>query len=498
MKEANTWEYGDFQTPCVLARKAIAHLKRFDTEFQPKTIIEPTCGVGAFLFAAADAYMQAERVVGLEIEPEYLNVVRSELAARKDAGRFDIREADFFKMDWENFLADLPEPFLITGNPPWVTSADIGRLKGNNLPEKSNFQKYTGIEAITGKANFDISESMLTRNLKWISRHNGCLAILCKTAVARRLLRHAWKNSMKTSETRMVKIDAMKHFSAAVDACFFSVKTSDRIFSTNCEYFDDFNKSEPSAIIGFHEGKMLSNVDRFHKHREFLGENCHYRWRSGIKHDNSRVMELRKTENGLKNGYGDKVEIEDLCVFPLLKSSDLGNRNVRETRLKVIVTQRRIGQETDYIHYKAPRTWQYLNDHAATLDGRKSSIYRNKPRFSVFGVGDYTFVDWKVAISGFYKRLEFQVVGPIGGKPVIFDDTVYFLSVTTEAEAIFLAELLNSKPCQDFLESMIFWTDKRPITVDLLKRIDPGKVALNLGRDVEYRHFAKKNTGTCS
>ena len=72
-----------------------------------------------------------------------------------------------------------------------------------------------------------------------------------------------------------------------------------------------------------------------------------------------------------------------------------------------------------------------------------------------------------------------------------------FLGVTTKDEAIFLAELLNSKPCQDFLESMIFWTDKRPITVDLLKRIDLEKVALNLGRDAEYRHFTKKNTETC-
>ena len=195
MKEANTWEYGDFQTPCVLARKAIAHLTRFDTEFQPKTIIEPTCGVGAFLCAAADAYPEAERVVGLEIESGYLNTLRSRLATREDADRFDLLEADFFKMDWENFLADLPEPFLITGNPPWVTSSDIGRLKGSNLPEKSNFQKYTGLESITGKANFDISESIMIRNLEWISEHDGCLAMLCKTAVARKVLRHAWKNA---------------------------------------------------------------------------------------------------------------------------------------------------------------------------------------------------------------------------------------------------------------------------------------------------------------
>ena len=493
VKSANRWEFGDFQTPFILAQDAVAHLVKFEPEFQPKTIIEPTCGIGAFLFAAADAYPEAERVVGLEIEPGYLNAIRSRLVTREDAGRFELRDVDFFKMDWENFLIDLPEPVLVIGNPPWVTSADIGRLNGSNLPEKSNFQKYTGFEAVTGKANFDISESMMTRNLEWISEHSGCLAMLCKTAVARKLLRHAWKNDVMITGSRIVTIDAMRHFSAAVDACFFSLRTGNRIISTSCACFDGFDSSTPSNIIGFHEGTMLSHVDVFHKHKEFFGKDCCYTWRSGVKHDNSKVMELRKTENGLENGYGDRVEIEDLCVFPLLKSSDLGNRHVNEARLDVIVTQRKIGQETDYIYHDAPLTWQYLNDHASTLDGRKSSIYHNMPRFSVFGVGDYTFANWKVAISGFYKRLEFQIVAPINGKPVVFDDTVYFLSATTEAEAIFLAELLNSTSCQEFLESMVFWTNKRPITIELLKRVDLEKVAINLNRGDEYKQFTKKN-----
>ena len=33
------------------------------------------------------------------------------------------------------------------------------------------------------------------------------------------------------------------------------------------------------------------------------------------------------------------------------------------------------------------------------LDNRKSSIYNKRPRFSIFGIGDYSFSKWKVAIS---------------------------------------------------------------------------------------------------
>ena len=68
LKEDKTWEFGDFQTPFSLAEVAIAHFKMLDPEFKPRTIIEPTCGVGAFLFAAANAYPEADYIVGLEIE----------------------------------------------------------------------------------------------------------------------------------------------------------------------------------------------------------------------------------------------------------------------------------------------------------------------------------------------------------------------------------------------------------------------------------------------
>ena len=71
-------------------------------------------------------------------------------------------------------------------------------------------------------------------NLKWISDHNGCLAMLCKTAVARKLLRHAWKEGVPTTGSRMVRIDAMKH-PRRLDACFFSVETNDMDW-TDCNF----------------------------------------------------------------------------------------------------------------------------------------------------------------------------------------------------------------------------------------------------------------------
>jgi hypothetical protein len=106
------------------------------------------------------------------------------------------------------------------------------------------------------------------------------------------------------------------------------------------------------------------------------------------------------------------------------------------------------------------------------LDGRKSSIYRSRPRFAMFGIGDYTFAPWKVAVSGLHKTPEFRVVGPVERKPVILDDTCYFLSLESRQDAMLTAAALNSPTAQALLRSLTFVDSKRPITKRVLKRVD--------------------------
>ena len=51
------------------------------------------------------------------------------------------------------------------------------------------------------------------------------------------------------------------------------------------------------------------------------------------------------------------------------------------------------------------------------------------------------------------------------------DDTVYYLPCANEEEAYLLADTLNSVTAKAFFSSMIFWSDKRPITAELLRTI---------------------------
>lgn len=482
-------ERGDFQTPPLLAQVALRSLRDARTSFVPRTIIEPTCGSGSFLLAAADCYPEAERVLGAEIDPRHISRLRKRLADRPDASRFDVRQGDYFRIDWGGLLADLPEPILVTGNPPWVTNSEISRLSGSNLPEKRSAEGLAGLDAVTGKSNFDISEVMLTAALQWLTGRRGCLAVLCKSAVARKVLLRSWKSGARDMACRMTRIDATKHFRVAVDACFLTIAKEEAERDADCECLGDFGEPLPHRRLGYRDGIVLSDAVGYDRHRDLAGTDVNYTWRSGMKHDCSKVMELHLEGDRLVNGCGSATDLEDEYLFPLLKGSDIGNGRTKTARRRVIVPQRVIGECTRKIEVDAPKTWAYLNGYAREMDGRASAVYRGRPPFSVFGVGPYTFAQWKVAICGLYKNLEFRTVGPIDGKPVVFDDTVYFLAASSREEAEFLCSMLNSKISREFLGSMVFWTDKRPITAGQLTRMHLGRLAEKLGLGEDYDGF---------
>lgn len=237
--------------------------------------------------------------------------------------------------------------------------------------------------------------------------------------------------------------------------------------------------SSLSGKFGLIDGELVSDVDTYLELRHLDGGSSHV-WRSGIKHDASKVMELSPQGEDYLNGNGETVAIEHDFVYPLLKSSDLGNGRIKPRRA-VIVTQMTSGDPTSRIKELAPRTWQYLCENGGKLDARRSSIYKNRPRFAMFGIGPYSFAPWKVAISGLYKSFEFTVLPPSEGRPVMVDDTCYSIPCRSEAHAIILRKILSSEISMRFLKSLVFIESKRPITVDVLRRLSIVSVARHLG-----------------
>lgn len=482
-------EFGDFQTPMELANRVTTLLAHRGV--RPTSVVEPTCGIGNFLLSSLDSFPSTTHALALDINDKYLATVRERLAVKGD-NRVTLLPGSFFDADWQTLLARLPEPILVIGNPPWVTNSELGTLGSANLPEKNNFQKHAGFDALTGKSNFDISEWMILRMLEWLSSRRATIAMLCKTSVARKILLHAWKNGLPISDSSLYRIDAAGHFAAAVDACLFVCAYDDRQPNFACRLYPDLSSTEPVSIIGYSDGRLLSDVMEYKRWRHLEGEDS-YKWRSGIKHDCSKVMELRRDADRYRNGLGELVQLEADFIYPMLKSSEVVKAGSSPTRW-MLVPQRSTGEGTDAIQQSAPMTWRYLCAHGDKLDGRGSSIYAGRPRFSVFGIGEYSFAPWKVAISGLYKQLTFNVIGPFANMPVVLDDTSYFLSCDDEEEARYLSSLLNSAPAQGFLRSLVFWDSKRPITADLLRRISLVELARELGSETTMQGYLSKRT----
>ena len=480
-------EFGDFQTPIELARDVCSIL--FRQGVAPISVLEPTCGKGGFLAAALELFPSVRNIIGVDINGEHVREARSSLdKVVSTVGSVRLINDDFFDVDWHNVLESLPDPLLVIGNPPWVTNAELGRIGGRNLPQKSNFHNHRGIDAITGRSNFDISEWMLSKVIEWIAGREATLAMLCKTAVARKVLHHAWKNRERLSRSSMYHIEASRYFGAAVDACLLLVTTSRSGANLDCEVYGSLGDTCPTVTIGYRQKRLVANMGHFERWGHLEGKE-RYKWRSGIKHDCAKVMEFRREADGYRNGFGEFADLEDEYLYPMFKSSDIANGINRQPTRWMLVPQQVVGESTRHIRQLAPKTWEYLQTHAQQLDRRASSVYRNRSRFSVFGVGDYSFARWKVAISGFYKKLHFKVVGPYGEKPVVLDDTCYFVACRSRKEASFICELLTSDVAQDFFSAFVFWDEKRPITVRLLKRLDLDKLAREIGVEDVMQEF---------
>lgn len=457
-------EYGDYQTPVDFAEKVCLFLKN-ERNICPETVLEPTCGVGNFL--KSSLIFGAKQYYGIEINPEYCAICDSEIPD----DNVSIINADFFNFD----LRPLNKTnLLVIGNPPWVNNSTLAALGSENLPEKANFKGLKGMDALTGASNFDICEYIIIQLLKEYRGTNTNIAMLCKTSVARNIFKELKRSLIAFDNCEIVEFDANKVFGISASACLLLIQLTDKNKSPefcNIYTFDDTITAK--SKFGYQNGQFYSNLE---KDADNFDGRCCFEWRQGIKHDCSKVMELTVHNDCLLNGKKEIVEIESDLIFPLVKSSMFKSPIINEYPKRVIVTQKKVREETAHIEYDYPLTWAYLTKNKPHFDNRKSSIYRGAPPYSMFGVGDYSYSRYKVGVSGFYKEPIFSVLFSEDEKPVMTDDTSYFICLPSYNTAYVAMLYLNSKRVQDFLKSIAFLDAKRPYTKKVLERISFNKI----------------------
>ena len=455
--------YGDFQTPPDLALETVKHVlagKEYDT------IVEPACGVGAFLKAGFDAWPNAN-VLGVEINPEYVE------AAKSLVPKANVVCADALRYEWSGIDGG---KILVLGNPPWVTNSEQGGRRSDNLPFKSNLPGLKGMDAMTGASNFDVSEFLVMKLASGLRSKNVEFCLLCKAKVARNLTELLKKSGLNLYDVRYYRIDAKKHFNANVEAvCFF--------FSLNpgaetIRSFPSLDAKTPDKSYVYENRRLVEIGGVFQRLRHWDGA-CPYMWRQGIKHDVSKVVELEKRDGAYYNRFNRRADVESEYVFPLVKSSDVfhGRPGGRYVVMPYVLS----GGE--WVHSLPPLVERYFDEYRDCFEARKSKIY-SKSRYSYFGVGPYSFKPYKIVVSGFHKSPRFRWVESLEGKPVMADDVCYFLSFDDRSEAEFVFGQLSRPEIIEFLVAVSFPGNKRPFSKKVLERlaIPPYKTpALQLG-----------------
>lgn len=463
-------EYGDYQTPLSFARRICDYLSNVK-DVKPVTVIEPTCGIGNFLESSLS--FGAQEYIGIEINDEY----SAECRNRLDDPRISIITKDFFRVNPRELVTKTGS-ILVIGNPPWVTSSTLSSLASDNLPQKSNIKRLKGIDAITGASNFDICEYIILQLVEAFHGTDTVIAMLCKTSVARNVFTEITRRKIAYSEYEIVEFNSEQVFHINAAACLLFIRLSqDSIYGNACIIRDIECVEKVQYSIVCTDGKLQRVVEN--DEDDFEGVCC-FEWRQGVKHDCSQVMELTQQDGLLFNARNELVEIENDLVYPLVKSSMFKAPVKSQFTKYVIVTQKRTNESTYGLANSLPLTWSYLQRNAELFARRKSSIYRNAPPFSMFGVGRYTFSPYKVGVSGFYKEPMFSLLYTEEGRPVMTDDTSYFICFDTYDLAYVAMLILNNTRVQRFLSRITFSDSKRPYTKKALQRIDFHKIVQKL------------------
>ena len=316
-------EYGDYQTPSTFSDEICTYIcKHF--QLNPDIIFEPSFGIGNFIKSANSSFCNIKKIFGVEINTDYFNIANKNYFNKiNDVEKYFYNE-DILRFDFNKIKSKInkKDNLLILGNPPWVTNTKLSELNSANLPQKSNFKKNNGLDAITGKGNFDITEYIIIMLLSNFQDCNTTMAMLCKSSVAQNIVRDSQKLNLKIKSIKMMEFNAKKVFDIACDAVLLYIETGEKC-SRTCEIYS-LSTNTRIKTIGWHNNKFISNLENYKKYIQFDGT-CPFVWRQGLKHDCSKIFELTYKNNKYYNGNNDSISIENEYIYPLFKSSDLKN-----------------------------------------------------------------------------------------------------------------------------------------------------------------------------
>jgi SAM-dependent methyltransferase len=541
--------FGRYDTPPGLAELAA------DVALTPggddAVVLDPGCGAGAFLAAAAARKREAAERVGSTAGPAAVArriaasvrgfdvnpaAVRASRLAVVLALRPLLRAADGTSLDLRVVLGDVLEADATTpplggdrvdvvlGNPPWLTWDSLTeRLKdrwrtGPIADPALDLFDRAGTEARLGHANDDLSVPYAWTCLHRFLRDGGRAAFVLKrdltSGPAGELLRRRRVGDRSVSMRHVHDFGTLAPFGAEVDAgtALYSLAVGEgvvreatggatgrtdggdavarpkpdhgeadgaapldspgdrpdgplavpatrwsRVEDGPAPSFDSLTAMERTLA---REQTSLVPADPEDETGPWVGADAErralgpsdYRIRHGVKDDAKAVYALDRETVAAG-------EVEPDHVYPYLKSKHVVKYGLFGHDLQ-LVPQRRAGESNEAaLRRETPATYAYLDQHRDRLEARGSSWFDEGPFYGLFGLGPYTWADYKVVWCRLGFKPHFAVVSTVedpvlGEKPVIPGDHCMFVATDDSEEAHYLCGLLNSAPYQRCLRDV--------------------------------------------
>lgn len=164
-------------------------------------------------------------------------------------------------------------------------------------------------------------------------------------------------------------------------------------------------------------------------------------------HGNSKDVKLNNVE-----------KIEPEYVYPMVKSRHVNKWN-QDGCYNVIIPQKKAGVDNED-ELRGTKLYEYLQEMKEDLNTRSSSWVNSddKPFYSIFGIGEYTFTPYRVIWTAMGYSPEFCVVSDVedellGTKPILPDNPIGYVPAQSKEEAHYICGILNSTPVFDYFDA---------------------------------------------
>lgn len=485
---------GEYYTPAWLV-DLVLDRAGFGGEEQSR-LLDPMCGAGVFLGAAVSRLRRrrpdlpageiADLVQGMDLNPAAVLMARAEyLFALKGAVRRGPLAIPVACAD--AILCETRGAFdVVAGNPPWVGWESLSRAYRERTKDLwrhhglfADHGRDAGMQVMLGRGRKDLAMLATYTAADKFLRPGGRLAFVITQTLFKSVGSGAGFRRFVLGDGTPLKVISVDDFGAR--QIFFGAGTRSAVVT--------LLKGEPTTYPvsyqvwprggGGPEPKQAEPVDdgdatsawltgtneQVSRLRGVLGPSP-YRARAGaytggangvywLRALSPEEEGVRTVENLADSGKRDlptvTARVETDLLFPLLRAADVLRFQANSSAWILLPQdpERRRGIDREVMAARYPLALAYLERFTGALAARRDRGTRalldhGAPFYSIFSVSAATMSAWKVVWPRIASRVTAAAVGPHDGSPVIPQETCTFIACADEAEAIFLAGMLNS------------------------------------------------------